>query len=122
MPCFMYIDGKKQEMDEDIFDQMVEALHQPTIPDPPIQCSTKWQPDGTYDKTPLDPNYFSKSYQKKLSKTFQCLDCGRMISSKSNLSKHRQTNVCMKNRCQCWDVALQPQSENPTANQSPKTT
>ena len=41
---------------------------------------------------------------------------------KSNLSKHRQTNVCMKNRCQCWDVAPQPQSQKiqqPTSPQKP---
>ena len=28
MTCYMYVDGNKQVMDEDIFDQMVEALHQ----------------------------------------------------------------------------------------------
>lgn len=26
MPCYLAIDGKKQEMGEDIFDQMVEAF------------------------------------------------------------------------------------------------
>ena len=36
MPCYLVIDGKKQEMDEDIFDQMVEALHQRTIQEPPM--------------------------------------------------------------------------------------
>ena len=36
MPSYFAIDGKKQDMDEDIFDQMVEALHQPSIQDPPI--------------------------------------------------------------------------------------
>jgi hypothetical protein len=36
MPCYLAIDGKKQEMDEDIFDQMVEALHQRTIQEPPM--------------------------------------------------------------------------------------
>jgi hypothetical protein len=108
----MFIDGRKQEMDEDIFDQMVEALHQPYIQEPPIPTSTRWKqpeailttsrsrykPDGTYDKKPLDPNYFSKYYQKRLSTPFTCPDCGRTITSKSNLSKHRQTNVCMSNR------------------------
>ena len=74
---------RKQEMDEDIFDQMVEALHQPTIQEPPMPTSTRWQPDGTYDKKPNDPNYFSKYYQKKLSTPFTCPDCGRTISSKS---------------------------------------
>ena len=28
MPCYMYINGMKQEMDEDLFDHMAEALHQ----------------------------------------------------------------------------------------------
>jgi len=28
MPCYVVIAGMKQEMDEDIFDEMVEALHQ----------------------------------------------------------------------------------------------
>ena len=104
MPCYLVIDGKKQEMDEDIFDQIVEALNPETVQEPPIQTSTRWKPDGTYDSKPLDPEYFSKYYQKKLSTPFKCPDCGRTISSKSNLSKHRQTNVCMRNRCQCWKV------------------
>ena len=62
---------------------------------PPIQASTRWRTDGTYNKKPLDPDYFNKYYQKKLSTPFQCPDCGRTISSKSNLSKHRQTKICM---------------------------
>ena len=64
MPCFMYIDGKKQEMDEDIFDQMVETLNPKKFQRPPIQTSTRWKPDGTYDSKPLDPEFFPKYYQK----------------------------------------------------------
>ena len=79
MPCYMYINGMKQEMDEDLFDHMAEALHQSdNIHNPPTTTSTRWKPpeailttsrsrykpDGTYDKKPLDPNYFSKYYQK----------------------------------------------------------
>ena len=52
-------------MDEEIFDQMVQALQQLTVHKPPMPTSTRWQPDGTYDKKPNDPNYFSKHYQKK---------------------------------------------------------
>ena len=48
MPCYLVIDGKKQKMDEDIFDQMVEALHPPTVQEPPIQTSTRWQPARTF--------------------------------------------------------------------------
>ena len=32
MPCYMYINGMKQEMDEDLFDQMAAALHQSSNP------------------------------------------------------------------------------------------
>lgn len=99
MPCYLIIDGKKQDLDEDIFDQMVEALHQPAIQGPPIQTSNRWKPDGTNDSKPLDPDYFFKYDQKKLTTPFKCPDCGRTISSKSNLSK--QTNVCMRKRCRC---------------------
>ena len=98
MPCYLYIDGKKQEMDEDIFDQMVEALNQPSTPKNTPTANTRWRPDGTYDKRPLDEDYFKTYYQKKLKIPFKCPDCGRTISSKYNLSKHRQTNACMSNR------------------------
>ena len=48
MTCFMYIDGKKQEMNEDIFDQMVEALNPETVQDPP---QSKHPQDGE----PMEP-------------------------------------------------------------------
>ena len=118
MPWYLVIDGKKQEKDEDIFDQMVQALNPETVQEPPIQTSTRWKPDGTYDSKPLDPN------------------CGHTISSKSILSKHRQTNICMRNRCQCWNPFFlnnnhfllrmflcwspTPIPKTPTGNQSPK--
>ena len=120
MPWYLVIDGKKQEKDEDIFDQMVQALNPETVQEPPIQTSTRWKPDGTYDSKPLDPN------------------CGHTISSKSILSKHRQTNICMRNRCQCWNpfflnnnifywecfyVEVQPQSQKlQQATRAQKTT
>ena len=56
MPWYLVIDGKKQEKDEDIFDQMVQALNPETVQEPPIQTSTRWKPDGTFDSKPLDPN------------------------------------------------------------------
>ena len=44
MPCYMYINGMKQEMDEDLFDQMAEALHQSSTPqNPPTTTSTRWK-------------------------------------------------------------------------------
>ena len=51
-------------MDEDIFDQMVEALNPETVQEPPIQTSTRWKPDGTYDSKPLDPNIFQNTIKK----------------------------------------------------------
>ena len=98
MPCYLYIDGKKKEMDEDIFDQMVEALNEPSTPKNTPTANTGCGADGTYDKRPLDEDYFKTYYQKKLKIPFKCPDCGRTISAKSKLSKHRQTNVCMSNR------------------------
>lgn len=99
MTCYIVIDGQKQEIDENIFDQMAEALRNPpAIYDSSTSTSTRWKPDGTYDKKPLDPEYFSTYYQRKLSIPFKCPDCGRTINSKSNLSKHRQAKICIQNR------------------------
>ena len=116
MPCYLVIDGVKKEMEEDIFDQMVEALYQPNTPNNtpqnsqsrwdvveplPTTLKGRWKPDGTYDKKPLDEDYFKKYYHKNLKVPFKRPDCGRTISSKSNLSKHRQTSVCMRKRNSC---------------------
>ena len=69
MPCYMVIDGKKQEMDEDVFDQLVEALHQSNDPhNPPAHATTRWKPDGSYDKKPLDPDYF---FQNTIRRNYQ---------------------------------------------------
>ena len=93
----MVIDGVMQEIDEDLFDKMAEAIHQPINEEKPLQRS-RWREDGSYDDRPLDPNYFRKYYKNNLSIPFKCPDCGRTISSKSNLSKHQKTNVCINNR------------------------
>ena len=97
----MVIDGIRQEMDEDLFDQIAQTLHQSSYPhNPPTPAMpTRWKRDGNYDKKPDDPKYFSRYYQEKLSTPFTCPDCGRTITSKSNLSKHRQTKKCMNSKC-----------------------
>lgn len=52
----------KPEMDEDLFGQMVEAFHFPTIiPEPPTTMRARWQPNWTYNKESLDTNYFNRS-------------------------------------------------------------
>ena len=58
-------------MDEDVFDQMFEALH-------PVQHTRTTHTDKQQDgnptahttKNPLDPNYFSKYYHQKLKTPF----------------------------------------------------
>ena len=99
----MVINGIKQEMDEDEFDEMVEVLHQPISYEKTPQ-RTRRRADGTYDDKPLDPNYFQNYYRSNLSKPFKCPDCGRTISNKTNLSKHRNTKVCEKHRNQRLNV------------------
>ena len=70
---------------------------------PPIPNS--WPPSSNIHKMAtsrnllymhLDPEYVQKYYQRTCFSTFQCPDCGRTISSKSNLSKHRQKFVPKK--------------------------
>ena len=58
----MVVDGIKHEMDEELFDQMAEALHNPKAPNNTPTNNPRIKPDGTYDKKPLDPNYFRKYY------------------------------------------------------------
>ena len=66
MPCFMVMDGIKQEIDDDLFEQMSEELHRPKT------LNSKWKPDGTYDKTPLDPDYFKNYFQANLKTPIKC--------------------------------------------------
>ena len=103
MSCYMVINGNMEEMDENLFDQMSEALHQPFhekhVKDEPTQINMLKE-DGTYDTKPLDQDYFKKYYRKFLKTPFRCPDCGRTMSSKTNLSKHRHTKICERHRCQ----------------------
>ena len=92
----MVMDGIKQEIDDDLFEQMSEELHRPKT------LNSRWKPDGTYDKTPLDPDYFKNYFQANLKTPIKCPDCGKAITSKSNLSKHRNTNICKNNRNSDW--------------------
>ena len=64
MPCYMFIDGIKQEMDEDLFEQMAEALHQSdNIHNPPTTTSTRWKPPEailTTSKEIINPFHLSR--------------------------------------------------------------
>ena len=69
MPCYMVINGKKQEMDGDIFDQIFEALHHSNNPTahqprhPPIGNRPSWQ------ETISRPRLFFKMLSKETIKT-----------------------------------------------------
>ena len=97
MPCFMVVDGIKSEMDEDLFDRLSNEMSD-TQQEPITPIHNRWKEDGTYDKKPLDPQYFKKYYETKLKQSYQCPVCQKVISSKSNLSKHQQTSKCKKAR------------------------
>jgi len=54
---------------------------------------------GERQNTPkTQTKMFKQYYQKHLKQPFQCPDCHRLISSKSNLSKHRATRICRNSR------------------------
>ena len=107
MPFYFVMDGVKQEIDEDVFDQMTQDLQDLKWLTPTATTNnnqTRWNTDGTQPET-LDPNYFNKYHQKDLKSPFTCPDCGRTISNKSNLSKHRQANVWKRHQQPPWHVA-----------------
>ena len=115
---FMFIDGQKMRIDNDIFDTMSQLVQDEiTTSSEEEQAGgllnsnyvgvepnrpSRWRDDGTYDKKPLDPNYFKKYYQNHLKQPFTCPDCGKTISSKSNLSKHQQTAKCRNAKITWW--------------------
>ena len=99
MTYFLFRDGMKQEIDEDIFERMAEQLNQTELNNPPIpEKIDRRRPDGTYDKRPLDPDYFKKYYKNNPQIPYQCPDCGRTISTKTNLSRHRNMKLCQRHR------------------------
>ena len=72
MPYYMPIDGSLQEVNDNIFDAMVQALHQETAP--PAKKG-RINPDGSCNKRPLDEDYLKNNYQDNLTTPFTCPDC-----------------------------------------------
>ena len=97
MPCYIVggdsYDRKLVQCPDELFDAMVEELHNPT---PVIPKGCRWGIDGSYDSKPLDPDYFNKYYKKNLCTQLDCPKCGKKLSSKSNLAKHQKTIRCQK--------------------------
>ena len=87
----MACDGTHQEVNDDVFDAMCQTLNTETPTSTPKAKMSRRNPDGSYNKKTRDENYFRKYYQQDLSTPITRPDCGKTISSKSNLSKHRNT-------------------------------
>ena len=51
------------------------------------------RPDGSYDHTPLDPEYSKKYYREKLGVKVNCPFCDREVA-KMHLERHLLTKVC----------------------------
>ena len=55
----------------------------------------RYNEDGTYNKKPVDPEYYKKYYQQFVKHTpCTCDICGATISSKQKLSRHKKTQYC----------------------------
>ena len=97
MPCYTVggdsYDRKLVQCPDELFDPMVDELHNPT---PVIPKGCRWGIDGSYDSKPLDPDYFNKYYKKNLCSQLECPRCGKKLSSKSYLAKHQKTIRCQK--------------------------
>ena len=59
------------------------------------KISKRRLPDGSYDKKPLDPDYFDKYYHSQGSQIITCHRCGSQCR-KNYLSKHMNTSKCWK--------------------------
>ena len=110
---YMVVGGCKMKIDNHTFNSMSQIIQdeiQSSSEEEPKKTSrwntdgaktSRWNTDGTYDNKPLDPDYFKKYYLKKLKAPFTCPDCGTTISSKANLSKHRNTKKCINSSSFC---------------------
>ena len=112
---YMVIDGCKMKIDNHTFNSMsqfvqdeiqssseeeqVKDFFNPNGVEP--NHKSRWKDNGTYANKPLDPDYFKKYYINKLKTPFTCPDCGTTISSKANLSKHRNTRKCRNSHNLC---------------------
>ena len=56
----MVCDGIYQEVTDDVFDAMVQALNTETPSTTPTAKMPRRNPDGSYNKKPLDEDYFKK--------------------------------------------------------------
>ena len=74
------------------------------------KISKRKLPDGTYDKKPLDPEYFKKYYHSHGLQIITCYRCGAECRKKY-LSKHTNTTKCWAEFCKSMKVIYQEMPE-----------
>ena len=101
----MFIDGnRKHIITNSEFDSMVELIKAEN--DLVLQrISEQNQSSSDDSEQPVrwrdnQKTYHHNYYNRNLKQSYTCEDCGRTISSKSNVSKHKKSDMCLKSR-QC---------------------
>ena len=102
----IFINGNsKQRITNDEFDMMVELMKAEN--DLVLQMiSEQNQTSSDGNEQPVrwrddQKNYHQNYYNSNLKQSYTCKDCGRTISSKSNLSKHKKSKICSQASRQC---------------------
>ena len=102
----IFINGNsKQRITNDEFDMMVELMKAEN--DLVLQMiSEQNQTSSDGNEQPVrwrddQKNYHQNYYNNNLKQSYTCEDCGRTISSKSNLSKHKKSKICSQASRQC---------------------
>ena len=62
-----------------------------------ITNPARWLPDGTYDNSLLDPEYYKKYYHRKYCTPYTC-ECGVKLCNEQKLKRHLLTARCQKKR------------------------
>ena len=102
----IFINGNsKQRITNDEFDMMVELMKAEN--DLVLQMISEQKQTSSDDsEQPVrwrddQKNYHQNYYNNNLKQSYTCEDCGRTISSKSNLSKHKKSKICLQASRQC---------------------
>ena len=102
----IFINGKsRHRITNDEFDMMVELMKAEN--DLVLQMISEQKQTSSDDsEQPVrwrddQKNYHQNYYNNNLKQSYTCEDCGRTISSKSNLSKHKKSKICSQASRQC---------------------
>ena len=102
----IFVNGsKKHQISSDEFDMLLELIQaedayvKQRLENSGGNTSSEEMPDNYKPDWKTEPKkYYQKYYKENLKQPYTCEDCGRIISSKSNLSKHKKSNVCKRRR------------------------